>query len=76
MRGIEFFTFCKSTFEQFYPKDWFLNPTDTNHKAYIEWDLVQKIISQSGMIRFPEQQADLPLIGKIVLDMFVLSKAY
>jgi hypothetical protein len=68
MTKLEFFRQLAALLEQIIPTGWFSNAKNQGHPAYQRWAFCQKMISQNGIIRFPEQKTELPLFGQFLLD--------
>ncbi len=73
MKPIELFIFHKQVLESLFPKDWFVKASDEKHEALQQYKLCNKIIAQGGIIKYPEQANELAVVGKILLDAFLLS---
>jgi len=73
MNPAELFKFYKNILEILFPKDWFIKASET-HEAFQQYKICNKVIAQKGIIKYPEQASELPAIGKIFLNSFVLSK--
>ncbi len=63
-----FFTQLATLLEQIMPNGWFNNPKNKANPAYQRWAFCQKMISQNGSFRLPEQESELPLLGQLLLD--------
>ncbi len=67
MNKLDFFRHQLEILECLFPTNWFLKPR-TDHPAYKRWELCKRMVAQNGILMYPEQDGDLPLITKIVLD--------
>ncbi|MFN2397216.1 MAG: hypothetical protein ABR543_01020 [Gemmatimonadaceae bacterium] len=63
----------KAGLERLFPVGW-LETAPARHPARVRWELCRRMIAQNGSIRLPEQLPDLPLIGRIILDAYLLSQ--
>ncbi len=69
---LQFFRQLSLFLEKIVPNEWFDNPKNQRHPAYQRWAFCQKVISQKGIIKFPEQKTELPLFGQFLLDAHYL----
>lgn len=72
MDRIEFLRRNQRVLEGLFPPGWFLSARRQHHPAYLRWDFCRTLIERNGMLRFPEQAAEFPLLGRILLDSAVL----
>jgi hypothetical protein len=68
MTRLEFFRLFATGIEKLIPNDWFNNPKNKTYPVYQRWAFYQKMISQNGFFKFPEQKTELPLFGQFLLD--------
>jgi hypothetical protein len=68
LERVEFLTRQRSILEHIFGEDWFrnANEVDTQHPAYVHWQLCQRLIMQKGVI----SQEQLYELAKIALDMY------
>lgn len=69
---IEFFKQHLKLLEQLMPMGWFDNPENKLYSAYKKWEFCKRIISQNGIIKFPEQESELPMFAQILIDSAIL----
>lgn len=62
--------------ESLFGRDWFVQNQrrKLNHPAYKRWILCNKLMSQYGILRFPEDYAILTQFGEIMLDGLALEE--
>jgi len=72
MNLVNFFRFQKRLLESLFPENWFIQTKKRNHPAFLRWDLCNRIIAQKGVILYPEQEKELNIIGRILLDSHIL----
>jgi hypothetical protein len=72
MGPVQFLQFQKIILEKLFPQDWFSERRRDYHPAYQRWSLCIDLLKRGGQIRFPEQEASLPVVGRLVLDSTVL----
>jgi hypothetical protein len=56
-----------------FSENWFLDEKNYNHPAYLRWSLLNTIIQQKGIIKYPQQFSEIPLIAQIMLDSAIIS---
>lgn len=69
---IDFIQFQKIILEKLFPEDWFCERRRDHHPAYQRWNLCVDLLKRNGRIQFPEQEASLPLLGRLGLDSTIL----
>jgi hypothetical protein len=72
MGRLQFIQFQKIILEKLFPQNWFCERRRADHPAYQRWSLCIDLLKRGGHIRFPEQEASLPIYGRLVLDSTVL----
>lgn len=64
----------KEAIERLFPKGWLAASASAEHPAALRWELCRQMIAQNGTIRLPHQEHQLPVLGRVVLDAFLLSQ--
>lgn len=72
MGPAQFIQFQKLILEQLFPHNWFSDRRCDKHPAYQRWTMCIDLLKRGGLIRFPEQETSLPMLGRMVLDSAVL----
>jgi hypothetical protein len=70
--SVELIQFQKIILENLFPQDWFSERRRDHHPAYQRWNLCVDLLKRGGIIQFPEQEASLPVLGRLALDSTVL----
>jgi hypothetical protein len=61
----------KEILEKLFPPDWFQTPR-SDHLAYQQWAFCKRILDQGGVLQFPEQQAQIFELARIIVNSGIL----
>jgi hypothetical protein len=75
IRDLDFFRAQQVLLEGLFPSGWLTKAKNAAHPAALRWRLLQRVIDQRGIMLFPEQDADLPLLSRTVLDGALIAQA-
>lgn len=72
MTHMDFFQQQIELLEKLMPNGWFNNPNNNGHPAFEEWEFCKTLIAQGGVLKFPEQGTQLPMLARMILDSSIL----
>src|SRR5438093_1579357 len=75
IRDLDFFRAQQVLLEGLFPSGWLAEAKNAAHPAALRWRLLQRLIDQRGIMLFPEQDADLPLLSRTLLDGVLIAQA-
>lgn len=70
----DFITQHKEILEKLFPPRWFLETPESDHPAYLQWAFCKRILDQGGVLQFPEQEAQIFEVARIIMNSGILVK--
>jgi len=75
VRDVVFLRAQQVLLECLFPSGWLEKARAEAHPAAARWHLLQGIIERRGILLFPEQDKDLPLLSRTILDGALIAQA-
>ena len=63
----------KNVLEKLFGAEWFDNPRNSRHSAYVRWAFCNQVISQNGKLCCLNQKDNIPLFASMCLDAAIFS---